>query len=957
MKTKLRPLPLTLALLVSATTQPFAQGTAFTYQGRLNNGTNPVTGSYDLVFTLYNTNTTGAIIAGPVGSIATGVTNGLFMATIDFGPGVFTGSSNWLEIAVRTNGGGSYIPLTPRQQVTPTPYAIYSANAGSAATATTATTAGSASSVAAANVSGTLVLGQLPAGVLTNNETGVNLTGAFTGNGTGLTNVNAANLSGTLPLAQLPGVVVTNNATSVNLAGSFTGSGTGLTNVNAAALNGLNAASFWKTNGNAGANPTNGAFLGTADNLPLEFHVNGARALRLESGGASASLGNGTPTGAPNVVGGSPVNYVASGVVGAVIGGGGATNYGGSSYTNSVSADVSFLGGGVGNSIQLYAAYSVLGGGYKNSIQTYAYYSFLGGGYENFIQPSAAYSVLGGGFANYIQTSASDSFLGGGGGNSIQAGANDSVLIGGGGNSIQTSAAYSVLGGGNGNTIQTGATNSVLVGGQGNSIQTNAYESVLGGGENNSIQTDAKFSVLGGGGANSIQTNVQFSVLGGGFFNSIQPSADDSFLGGGSGNSIQTNAYASFLGGGSGNSIQPSADDSVLSGGSGNSIQTNAYASVLGGGSSNSIQPWANDSFLGGGSGNSIQAASYSFLGGGSANSIQFIAGGSVLGGGAYNSIQPNASYAFLGGGFTNSIQPSATCTFLGGGYGNSITGPYAVIAGGSTNTAVGSYSTVPGGSLNVAQGTFSFAAGQQAHANNQGAFVWADSQNATYASWASDQFCIRAQGGVQLDPTTSLFFGSNTRQMVNLYGTAYGIGVQAGTLFFRSDGSFANSGDFSWFRGGTFNNGQNQPGSGGAEMMRLDHLGNLNVSNNVVAHSLILASDRNLKSNFIAVDAQAVLAKVSALPITAWNFKSEAGVRHLGPMAQDFYAAFGMGADDKHIAVVDEGGVALAAIQGLNQKLNEKDAEIQDLKQQNDSLSERLNELEAAVKVLAEKK
>ncbi len=82
----------------------FARCTAFTCQGRLNNGTNPVTGSYDLAFTLSNTNNTGAIIAGPVGSIATPVTNGLFTATIDFGAGVFTGSSNWLEIAVRTKG-------------------------------------------------------------------------------------------------------------------------------------------------------------------------------------------------------------------------------------------------------------------------------------------------------------------------------------------------------------------------------------------------------------------------------------------------------------------------------------------------------------------------------------------------------------------------------------------------------------------------------------------------------------------------------------------------------------------------------------------------------------------------------------------------------------------------------------------------------------------------------------
>jgi hypothetical protein len=92
--------------------------------------------------------------------------------------------------------------------------------------------------------------------------------------------------------------------------------------------------------------------------------------------------------------------------------------------------------------------------------------------------------------------------------------------------------------------------------------------------------------------------------------------------------------------------------------------------------------------------------------------------------------------------------------------------------------------------------------------------------------------------------------------------------------------------------------------------------------------------SDRNSKEGFAVINPREVLAKVSALPITEWKYKVEAGgSEHLGPMAQDFHAAFGLnGADDKHIATVDEEGVALAAIQGLNQKLDEKDAEIKDL-------------------------
>ena len=75
-------------------------------------------------------------------------------------------------------------------------------------------------------------------------------------------------------------------------------------------------------------------------------------------------------------------------------------------------------------------------------------------------------------------------------------------------------------------------------------------------------------------------------------------------------------------------------------------------------------------------------------------------------------------------------------------------------------------------------------------------------------------------------------------------------------------------------------------------------------------------------------MDAVAVLAKVAALPVRSWVYKAQPGETHIGPMAQDFHAAFGLnGTDDKHITTVDEGGVALAAIQGLNQKVEAANA------------------------------
>ena len=75
--------------------------------------------------------------------------------------------------------------------------------------------------------------------------------------------------------------------------------------------------------------------------------------------------------------------------------------------------------------------------------------------------------------------------------------------------------------------------------------------------------------------------------------------------------------------------------------------------------------------------------------------------------------------------------------------------------------------------------------------------------------------------------------------------------------------------------------------------------------------------SDRALKEGFEPVDPRAILAAVAMLPIERWSYKGETA-RHLGPMAQDFAAAFGLGADDRHIFPLDAGGVALAAIQGL---------------------------------------
>jgi trimeric autotransporter adhesin len=111
--------------------------------------------------------------------------------------------------------------------------------------------------------------------------------------------------------------------------------------------------------------------------------------------------------------------------------------------------------------------------------------------------------------------------------------------------------------------------------------------------------------------------------------------------------------------------------------------------------------------------------------------------------------------------------------------------------------------------------------------------------------------------------------------------------------------------------------------------------------------------SDRNAKDNFAAVDSETMLAKVASLPMTTWSYKTEPGVRHIGPMAQDFYAAFKVGEDDKHIADVDEGGVALAAVQGLNRKVDSEDSA---LRAQNARLQREVEHLRQIVTQLSQK-
>ncbi|MEJ0089032.1 MAG: tail fiber domain-containing protein [Limisphaerales bacterium] len=118
--------------------------------------------------------------------------------------------------------------------------------------------------------------------------------------------------------------------------------------------------------------------------------------------------------------------------------------------------------------------------------------------------------------------------------------------------------------------------------------------------------------------------------------------------------------------------------------------------------------------------------------------------------------------------------------------------------------------------------------------------------------------------------------------------------------------------------------------------------------------------SDRNTKQDFTPVSASQILESVLLLPVSEWSYKDDPTTRHIGPMAQDFHATFQIGTDDRHIAPIDEGGLAFAAIQGLNAKVEARsqnaEDRIQELEMKNAELRGELDEIKSLLKSLNEK-
>jgi hypothetical protein len=273
--------------------------------------------------------------------------------------------------------------------------------------------------------------------------------------------------------------------------------------------------------------------------------------------------------------------------------------------------------------------------------------------------------------------------------------------------------------------------------------------------------------------------------------------------------------------------------------------------------------------------------------------------------------------------------------TAIAMGYSTFATGPESLSTGYNTQ-ASGSFSFASGNNT-TASGYASYYMGVQARSTNAGCFVWSDASAFTdFGTTASYQFLVLAIGGMGVgtnNPQAAMHVASGTTSAPQLQITQQATNsfsrLRMGVSTFPTwEIDVANTSTPAL----TFWNV--------SQRMSIDYNGN------VAANSFTPSSDRNLKENFDAISPKEVLAKVVEMPISRWNFKEESGVRHLGPMAQDFRLAFGLGADDRHIATVDADGVALAAIQGLNQKLDEKDARIEKLEAQLLALQKSVEEL-----------
>ncbi len=346
------------------------------------------------------------------------------------------------------------------------------------------------------------------------------------------------------------------------------------------------------------------------------------------------------------------------------------------------------------------------------------------------------------------------------------------------------------------------------------------------------------------------------------------------------GNSVMSGRTGATISGGGqlGSPNQVNGDFGAVVGGEGNvagegsfvggGLQNTAinFHTTIGGGAYN--QALAEEATVAGGFKN-VASQRFSTVGGGGANIASDL--NTTVGGGSGN--VASFTFATVGGGAQNTASSSAAVVAGGdhnmaegayssvlGGLNNDAGGYLTTIAGGGGNVASGSYSAIPGGFANSSAGAYSFAAGHKAEvsASHPGTFLFADSSTPAFQSAAPNEFAVRATGGVRL---------------------VTGIDPSGAPV----SGVRLTAGSGSW------------------ETL----------------------SDYNAKAGIAPADEQVILERLMQIPIDTWSYRTQdPSIRHIGPMAQDFSAAFNVGDDPHYISTVDADGVALASIQELYRML-----------------------------------
>jgi len=324
--------------------------------------------------------------------------------------------------------------------------------------------------------------------------------------------------------------------------------------------------------------------------------------------------------------------------------------------------------------------------------------------------------------------------------------------------------------------------------------------------------------------------------------------------------------------------------NNILGGYQGNSITSGVTNGTISGGGAASHVNTVTDQYgtVSGGMGNragdnagTVSDSPYATVGGGQHNVAA--AESSTVAGGQDNIIAGDAERATIGGGYDNSIGAFSLSAAIAGGTHNQANGQSSAVGGGNSNWATGNDSTIGGGAANRATASSSTVPGgygNQAKGNYSFAAGYNARANAAGCFVWSDNYA-------GTNPTCSV----SNRWVARASGGVY------------------------FYTNGAMTSGVYVPAGGGA---------------------WATVSDRNLKDNFQPVDGQAVLEQLAGIPITTWNYKSQdSDIRHMGPVAQDFYAAFQVGDDDEHISTIDADGVALAAIQGLYETVQEQEARI----------------------------